>query len=93
MTDRSLEEIMLQEARDERRSPHVIVLLLHRGEALRVVTWTEEYGDGEGEAYVADLAERLGSLLARGERLSTRHVTLDLDGEGRFLLREGVEHG
>ena len=78
---------MLQEARDERRSPRVIVLLLHRGEVARVVTWTEEYGDGEGEAYVADLESRLRPLLARGERLSTRHVTLDLDGEGRFSVR------
>ncbi len=82
---------MLREAREERRSPHVIVLLLHRGAAHRVVTWAEEYGDGEGESYMADLAERLGHLLARGERLSTRHVTLDLDGEGRFVLRQDEE--
>lgn len=53
--DNSLELSMLQEAREGRRDPEIVLVLLHRGEATRTVTWTEEYGDGEGIAYSEDL--------------------------------------
>jgi hypothetical protein len=81
----SLEEGLIQEAREGKATVEVAAAVLVRANGIeRVVVARDEAGDGEGAAPVAHLVARARSLLAAGETIRLEMVGLVLREDGSW---------